>query len=215
VQYKLVIFDFDGTLADTFPWFVQHVHQASARFNFRRVEDVEIPHLRKRSAREVIDHLGIPLWKIPLIARHMQAAMALDAANMQLFDGVGPVLRELRESGVTLAVVSSNVERNVRAILGAELGALVSVYDCGASLFRKAAKFQRVLKRTGFSRGDTICIGDEIRDHEAAQSAGIHFGAVAWGYTDFEALRERQPEMIFERVEELAGAIAINVSCPT
>jgi phosphoglycolate phosphatase len=46
-----------------------------------------------------------------------------------------------------------------------------------------------------------------LRDLEAARDAGIPFGAVTWGYTTAEALRARAPEVVFERVEEIAEVV--------
>ena len=56
-------------------------------------------------------------------------------------------------------------------------------------MFGKAAKFRKVLKRTGIAADDAIAIGDEVRDGEAAAQAGIDFGAVSWGYASPEALQ--------------------------
>ena len=72
MAYKLVIFDFDGTLADTFPWFTAVLNDVAARYRFRRVEAHEVDGLRGYSARQLLDHLGIKPWKLPFIARHMR-----------------------------------------------------------------------------------------------------------------------------------------------
>jgi len=76
VRYKLVIFDFDGTLVDSFPWFVQVLNDVADRYRFRRVDPHQAEALRGQSAREMIRYLGIPAWKMPLIARHMRKRKA-------------------------------------------------------------------------------------------------------------------------------------------
>ncbi|MFL6293325.1 MAG: hypothetical protein ACJ759_20725 [Thermoanaerobaculia bacterium] len=50
---------------------------------------------------------------------------------------------------------------------------------------------------------DGTCIGDEIRDLEAARAEGIAFGAVTWGYTHPEALRAHGPEEMFSTIDEI------------
>ncbi len=70
VTYQLVIFDFDGTLADSFPWFVQVFATLAKRYRFRRITEQEGAMLRGYSARQIIRYLDIPAWKLPLIARH-------------------------------------------------------------------------------------------------------------------------------------------------
>ena len=129
------------------------------------------------------------------------------SAPIGLFDGVDRMLRGLSAGGLTLAVVSSDAEDNVRATLGPELAALTAHYGCGASLFGKAAKFKSVLRRSGYAAAETITIGDELRDLEAARSAGIAFGAVTWGYTRPEALRAHRPDEMFNSVEEICDRL--------
>ena len=84
---------------------------------------------------------------------------------------------------------------------------MTSHYGCGASLFGKAAKFKSVLRRSGYAAAETITIGDELRDLEAARSAGIAFGAVAWGYTRPEALRAHRPDEMFNSVDEICDRL--------
>ena len=81
---------------------------------------------------------------------------------------------------------------------------LFSHFDCGASLFGKAAKFRRVVQRAGVKPSQAIAIGDEVRDIEAARAAGIACGAVTWGYAAPEALRALGPDLVFDRMEDVA-----------
>lgn len=201
--YRLFIFDFDGTLADSFPAFARHLGATLEHFGLRALTASEIAGLRGRSAGEVIQHLQIPAWKVPLMARDIRKRIVGDLAQITLFPGIREVLQTLRQGGAKLAIVSSNSEANVRAVLGAEMGDWIEVYECGASLFGKASRFRKVLKRTGVAAAETLTIGDEIRDHEAAEKAGIAFGAVGWGYTDGAALAERGPAFVFHCPQDI------------
>jgi phosphoglycolate phosphatase len=108
---------------------------------------------------------------------------------------------------MTIAVVSSNSEANVRAILGPELAGRIGCFECGASVFGKAARFRKVARRSGISPPETLCIGDEIRDLEAARRAGIAFGAAGWGFTRADALQARRPDVLFTSIEEIADRL--------
>jgi phosphoglycolate phosphatase len=204
MPYRLVIFDFDGTLADSFSWFVRTVNTAADRYRFRRIEEGDMEILRGRSARDVIAHLGIPVWKLPLIGRYMRAMKGVDRERVRLFPGVDALLERLSEEGVRLAIVSSNSRANVRYILGPQNAARIDFYECGSSLFGKAKRFRKVLARSGVRPREALCIGDEMRDLESAGEAGIPFGAVGWGYTTAEVLRARGPAEFFETVEQIA-----------
>ena len=205
MRYKLVIFDSDGTLTDSFPWFARILNSVADKYGFRRVEPDRIDSIRDLNARDLIEHLGVPRWKVPLIARHMRKLKV--TAPIGLFDGVDRMLHGLSAGGITLAVVSSDNEDNIRQTLGPELAALIAHYGCGASLFGKAAKFKSVLRRSGCNAADTITIGDELRDLEAARSAGIAFGAVTWGYTRPEALQAHAPDEMFNSVGEICDRL--------
>jgi phosphoglycolate phosphatase len=201
--YKLAIFDFDGTLADSFPWFLGMVNGLADAHGFRRIEEHEIEMLRGLGARQVAGHLGVPAWKLPRIAREMRRQMARDIGGIALFPGVDRLLRDLAGRGIRLAVVTSNSIDNVRRVLGPDSAALIHHYECGASIFGKRPKLRAVLRASGVPASQAICIGDEIRDLEAARAEGIAFGAVTWGYTNPEALRAQNPEEMFEGPEEI------------
>jgi phosphoglycolate phosphatase len=206
MPYSLVIFDLDGTLADSFPWFTRNVNDVADRYRFRRVAEEDVEALRHASTREILAHLEVPRWKLPLIARHMRKLKTEQAASIPLFDGVEHMLGTLATKGVRLALVSSDTEANARQKLGPS-AALFADFDCSASIFGKARKFRRVLKRARVAATNAIAIGDETRDIEAARAVGIACGAVTWGYAAAKALIARKPDLVFERMEEIAEMV--------
>lgn len=204
--YSLAIFDLDGTLADSFPWFLRTINDIADHFGFRRVRDEDVEELRHASTREILSRLEVPLWKLPAIARHARRLKAEAAADISLFAGVEAMLRTLAEHGVQLALVTSDSEANAREKLG-EAAALFSHFDCSASLFGKPAKFRGVVRRAGVEPAKVIAIGDEVRDIEAARAVGVACGAVCWGYAAPTALRARAPDYMFERMDEIVHAL--------
>jgi len=206
MPYSLVIFDLDGTLVDSFPWFLRTINDVADRFGFRRVKNDDIEPLRHAGTREILRHLEVPFWKLPAIARHMRRLKAEQAADIALFDGADSMLHTLAGAGLRLALVSSDSETNARRKLG-DVAALFSHFDCSASIFGKPAKFRRILKRAGVARAQAIAIGDETRDIEAARAAGIACGAVTWGYAAPRALQALRPDLVFERTDDIARAL--------
>ncbi|MEO0035924.1 MAG: hypothetical protein RLZZ501_1947 [Pseudomonadota bacterium] len=206
MRFRLAIFDFDGTLADSFPWFTGVLNQVAARYRFRPVAEDEVEMLRRLDARQILAHLAVPGWKVPLIAAHMRGLQA--RAEIRPFAGLPALLGELADNGLRLALVSSNQEANVRRILGPELFGRFEQVECGAALFGKAARLRRVVARAGLPKPQIAAIGDEIRDIEAAHAAGLVSVAVGWGYTDAGALAARRPDHLARTVGELREILA-------
>ena len=206
-RYDLAIFDFDGTLADSAGWFRSVINQVALRYGFRQVTDEELEALRGQPSAAVIRSLGVPAWKMPFIANHMRQLVARDAHKIALFEGVDALLSSLAECGVTLAIVTSNSEPNVRRILGQENATRIAHYACGASLFGKASKFRTIIKATSADPRRTIAIGDEVRDLEAARKAGVAAGAVGWGYATVDLLRAQRPDHLFLSMDDIRAAI--------
>ncbi|MCE9666737.1 HAD hydrolase-like protein [Myxococcus stipitatus] len=204
--YRLVIFDFDGTLADTLPWFRSVFDGVAERFGLVRLTPDEFEALRNLSGREIIAKMKVPAWKLPFIVRHMRREKLAAAATTRLFAGVPELLADLKAAGLRVAIVSSDSEASVRAVLG-PLVAHVDHFDCGAGLFGKAAKFRGMVKRTGLRREEVLSVGDELRDLEAALEADIAAAAVSWGYTAPEALERRRPTHLFHSIDALRAML--------
>src|SRR4051812_45426441 len=84
-QFDLIIFDFDGTLANSAAWFASVFNEVAHRFGFRALTAKELQALRAQSTREIIRHLEIPLWKMPFIAGYMRQRVAAEAHSITLF----------------------------------------------------------------------------------------------------------------------------------
>ena len=205
-SYKMVICDFDGTLADSAPWFMQTLNQLADRHGFRKVSDQEIEMLRGKSNREIIRYLGVRFWQMPAIAREMRKRSAEAANSIRLFDGVPELLNSLKANGLRTAIVSSNGEDTVRRVLG-KTASLVDHYACGASVFGKASKFRSVGRQLRLKPGEILAVGDEGRDVEAAHQAGFASAAVTWGYATEDALRRCSPTFVVNTVAELAALL--------
>jgi phosphoglycolate phosphatase len=206
LKYRLAIFDSDGTLADTLPWMRSVFNELAEEHGFRRVEPSEYERFQDLHGAALLRELGLPLWKLPRVVSSMRRRMAEHTGEFSLFDGISDVLQRLAAGGVQLAVVSSNSRENVERVLG-DNAKLMAHFACGVSMLGKAAKLRQVLRRSGVQPSQAIYIGDEIRDAEAADKAGIAFGAVTWGQHRQEILRRQNPAEMFAAVQEIAEKV--------
>jgi len=203
MKYKMVIFDFDGTLADTFPWFLNSLDVVAEKYSFPRIDRNKEEELRKLDAKNFIKHLRIPLYRLPQIARYMRNLMTEQIEQISLFTGSEKLLRELKAKGYKIAIVSSNSKENIREVMGDDLINMIDHFVGGVSMFGKESKLKEVTKTSGLTKDEVIYIGDEMRDIQASQKIGLPVGGVAWGYNAYEALAALTPTMMFNSFEEI------------
>lgn len=207
MTYSLMIFDFDGTLADTMPFMLGLADELADKHHLPRLDKSNMQLLKGLNAANFMKLHNIPLWKVPILAAEIQELMQENIAQIHLFEGVDDLLRELSRQGVKIAVVSSNALKNVKEVLGEELAGLVSFFECGVSMFGKAEKLTRVVKASRLASAQALSIGDEIRDIEAARKAGIPCAAVSWGFSSRTALEDLHPDHLFDMIDQLQNVI--------
>ncbi len=215
MRYDLAIFDIDGTLADSFPFFVSVQNRLADKHGFRRIEPGELEALRRLSARELMRHAGLSRWKLPFVARSYVKLMRDEGHAVTRFGAVDAALATLAERGIALAVVSSNSAENCRRVLGEDNWRRLVHVECGASIFGKRRRLARVVKRAGVAAQRAIYVADQTTDAEAARAAGLAFAAVGWGYAALPSLVALRPEVVIERVEDLAVRLLEDDSAPS
>jgi phosphoglycolate phosphatase len=195
LRYRLAVFDSDGTLVDSLPWFAKAFNEVCSRHGLKPVSDAEHAELRGLTGMEMLRRLKIPLWRLPKLVAEMRRLMAEHIKEFSLYDGIEESLVKLDDAGVVLGIVSSNSAENVRHILGPKIVARIRYFNCGASMFGKPSKIRALLKAAGVPAREAIYVGDEVRDAEAATKVGMAYGAVAWGYHPIETLRSHAAEV--------------------
>lgn len=175
---------------------------------FRRVEPHEYDRFRDLHGNALLRELDLPLWKLPRVMTSMRRRMAARTGEFVLFPGISGMLHRLTRAKIQVAIVSSNSRENIERILGDENRGLVGHFGCGVAIFGKSSKLREALRQCGVQASQAIYIGDEFRDAEAAEGAGIDFGAVAWGQHSAELLSTRNPAAFFATVADMAERLS-------
>lgn len=207
MTFRLAVFDFDGTLADTLPWFAGVLNEVADRYGFRHVAEAEYDVFREMNPVQIIKYLDIAPLKVPAMAAYVRKRMTQEIDEIALVPGMADVLRALDRAGMQLAVVSSNVAANVRKVLGRELAGLMATFETGVPLLGKPTKLRHVLRVCATAPEDAIYFGDEIRDMEAAAVVGMASGGVAWGYNSVASLREYGATYVFATPGEITDTL--------
>jgi phosphoglycolate phosphatase-like HAD superfamily hydrolase len=203
---KTIIFDFDGTIADSFDFVLDFLTEAAGK------ELIEDPKkratYRRFSMLAIARQLGISWFRLPRMLFGGRQAMAARMPQIKPFDGMLEVIQELHKAGFRLMVVSSNSERTIRKFL-----AQYDIEDYfvrvvgGVGVFGKAPALRRLLKSQRLATSDVMYIGDEVRDIEASTSVGIMAIAVTWGFSNEPFLRKAKPYVVVATPSDLIAVI--------
>jgi phosphoglycolate phosphatase len=214
MTYRHVIFDFDGTLADSWAAAVAIFARLAPRFRLTPLADPEAA--RTTPTRQLLKQMGVSFWTLPRLVRAFYEEAAGEADGLRLFDGLPATLAELAGRGHTLGVLSSNREDIIRRCLSAngveDHFAFVVGYP---KLFGKAKALRRILKAERADRGGVLYVGDEVRDMEAAAKARVAAAAVTWGFHAESLLAAARPTYLVRTPAELAGVLRGPGPCQT
>ena len=207
MTYKMLIFDFDGTLANSFPWVLNILDELAEKFNAIPLDLTRLEELKEYPPRKIMKMHNIPTWKLPAILKFTRSRMRTNGESIHPFEGVSTLLKKIHEQDVQMALVTSNTCETARRVLGDELYDLFHLFEDRVSLFGKPAALKRIVRKSGLDKSQMLAIGDEIRDIEAAKKVNIPFGAVSWGFTSLEALTSRNPEHIFTDMDQIVDLL--------
>jgi len=198
MAYRCVIFDFDGTLADTLDETLSIMNELASEYGFRAMNTHEIGGVRHMRVGEFRRYLGIPAWRLPRLLIEGKRRLGQRMQTITPIPGVPEMLRELRLRVPMLGILTSNSEENVAAFL--ERHALVP-FDfiiSSRKLLGKAKHLRRIVKRRGLAHEDTLYVGDELRDIEAAHAAEIPVAAASWGFNSRTSLHAAMPDHMLD-----------------
>ncbi len=205
-----VIFDFDGTLADTIPMALEVTNEIGPMFGMEHVTDDLAEELRGMPLKQVISRVGLKPRKIPQFQIELRRRMRDRVATLPTFPGVEKALGALQDTGVKLGILSSNTRENVEAFLASHgMRDYFGFVDGGSSLFGKARHLRRILKTElgGLSAASLVYVGDETRDIEAAKKVGAMSAGVTWGVAREPVIAAAMADFIIRSPEGLGELV--------
>jgi phosphoglycolate phosphatase len=208
LRYRLIVFDWDGTLFDSAAGIAESIQLAAA--------DMSLPVPDRETASHVIG-LGLHdslRHAVPSLAEsgydefigHYRTHFLAREEKMTLFPGVPELLRELGARGHRLAVATGKSRKGLeRAFAATGLGPLFAASRCGDETRPKPdpAMLHELLHELSVVPGDALMIGDTSHDLLMASNAGVDAVAVACGAHSEESLRSLSPRICLANVAEL------------
>ncbi len=203
-----MIFDFDGTLADSFRMAYQVFNKLSGPFHYHPVAEDEIETMRQKTASDFFSSLGISVFKIPLLAIKARRELRGHIASVPPIKGMPDVLPLLQQQGCKMGILTSNSVKNVQSFLRAHhLEDFFEFTYCSRDMFGKARHIKKLIRKYNLDPAHVIYVGDMNADIEAAQQAGIRIAAVTWGYQAREVLERYHPTWLLDTPAQLAELI--------
>jgi phosphoglycolate phosphatase len=200
MTYKTLVFDFDGTIADTLGETRQIFNKIAPDYQIREVAQHEIEGLRHLSLKELIEHLEIPKRRVPLLIARGTGMMRANITQLRLIEGMREVIMSLRSHVGSFGILTSNATTNVDLFLKAHgLREQFDFISSTSKLTGKSKHLKAILKTFSLEAEEVLYVGDELRDVKAAQKAGIPIAAVTWGFNSRQSLAALQPDYLFDK----------------
>ncbi len=208
MAYQTIIFDFDGTLADTLEESRQIFNRLAPDYKLREVTIEELPSLRHFSLKELLDHLKIPKRRVPGLIARGTSMMRGNITKLALINGLDEIIPQLRERCDAFGVLTSNAPANVDLFLRAKgLRSHFNFISSTSKLTGKAKHLRAIRKTFSLKSEEMLYVGDEIRDIKASKKAGIPVAAVTWGFNSPEALTAETPEHLISSPDQLLSLL--------
>lgn len=203
-KFKLVIFDFDGTIADSFDICFDGVNEIFEERGWKKVPKIEKEKARELSAKDVLKYFKVSNYQIAFIARKLFRIIERDFHKVKIFPGLKKILKNLRKQDFKVIILTSNIERNVEPFLKKEeLKDLFDGYYYKSGIFSKDRIINKLVKKYKVKKRETVLIGDEIRDIRAGKKSRIKTMAVSWGFNSEKVLVKNNPNYIVNKPQEI------------
>lgn len=206
---KNIIFDFDGTLADTIPVIFTIVGELAKEIGYeKRITEEDIRWVSEHKLIEIPKKFNIPLVKIPYLFMEGRKKLKAQMFSVPSCKGIVEVLHELKKKGYSLGILSSNGRDIIQEFLLKY--ALVDLFDFVHSelnLFGKDKALLSLLKEHDIQRENAIYVGDELRDIEACRKAKIDVISVGWGFNSPETLRKENSERVAMKPQDILSFV--------
>lgn len=194
---KTIIFDFDGTLADTISLGIKIVNDHADIYKYKKLDRENNGHL---SAKEIVKAIEVNPLKLPYLMFLLRKKLGQQSDQIQIFPGIIEILNDLKKEGYQMGIITSNSQKNVSDFLKRNnIESYFSYIKTKVSMFGKKdalIKAKKILK-TNF-----LYVGDEIRDVEACKKSNTPIVCVGWGLNSADGLESHNPGLVANTAEE-------------
>lgn len=204
---KTILFDFDGTVADTMETIGKILNNLSTKYGYQQLTVEEQNAMRDYTIQEIFKKTNVPFYKLPFMVHDVKKELNKYIGSLKPVPGMKEVLKELKKREYTLAIITSNDKRNVHVFLDNNNLHYFDAIHTGTALLGKARVIQGFLKKKHIPLEQAIYIGDEIRDIVATKKIGIPIISCTWGLNSKKGLQKFNPDFIVDTPKEILTSL--------
>lgn len=206
---KTILFDFDGTLANTLKTVVEIYNKVAPEYNCKTVELEDVSRLQAMTISHLMKEQGISHITLAILLVRVRKELHINIDHVKPFFGIEEQLQTLKKMGYQLGIMSSNSQKNVHTFLESNnMKHLFDFVHTSKNIFGKHTAIKRIISNLSLQTNDVVYVGDETRDIEACKKIGIKIAAVSWGYNLPEVLQAMQPDVLIDEPHSLANCIS-------
>jgi phosphoglycolate phosphatase len=206
-MFKTIIFDFDGTLVYSKQLAIKLFNDFADKYGYRKISDDEVEYLSTLSISNRLKALKCPMYKLPMLLIDMKKKYKKDVVTLSSVAGIREIIEDLKKHGVTIGILSSNCEENIRNFLEINQIDDFDFVFTASNIFGKDKAILRLMKEKGISSSEILYVGDELRDIEACNKIHVSCVAVTWGFEARELLVSANPQYIIHEPIEICNII--------
>jgi phosphoglycolate phosphatase len=205
---KYIIFDFDGTVADSKELAFDLLNELSGKYGFRKIARDEVSSLMLLSMKERLKFMQIPLVQLPFMVLELKKNYASILPFIKPFSGIKEVMLSLKHQNIRTVIISSNSVANIKQFLVKHDLDYFETIHSQSNIFGKHRSIKSLLHQLKIGLHEVIYIGDEHRDIEACKKANIKIIAVKWGLDPAALLKKAKPDYIVDSPADIIKVIA-------
>lgn len=210
-KIKAIIFDFDGTIADTLPFIFEKVAKIAKMYNIENDKDL-IKKIKILTPKEIIKKLKIKWFQFPFIfweIKKAQKELYNNLDRIKIFSGIKNLLKSLKKRRIRVFIYSSNIKKNIDYFLKKnKIDSFFEKIYVGGNFFGKDKDLLDILKKENLKKDEVFYVGDEIRDVLACHKAKIKIIGVEWGLAGRDGFKKHKPNFLIKKPHELLNLLS-------
>lgn len=206
-MFKTVICDFDGTIVDSGQVVFDLFNEFADKYNYKRIPQNESDRIRALTVKERFKEYGVPIIKVPMLTIDVVKRYKKSIPTLEVNQAMKKVLKNLKDSGIKLVVMSANSKENIEEFLKLNDMEYFDEIIQSSRMFGRNVTINNYIKNHNVKKDEIILIADEHRDIVASKKSNIRIISVTWGYDLEELLAKSNPDFLVRKPEDIIDII--------